>query len=207
MVGVATLIVQLSTGSSSASPPSDSPPSTVSSVGSNSTTSETGSSASDASAPVPGRIPAACLGCTPEEQSKRQSSLDLIVTRLAAPRYEHCKDTTETFEDGPALARVGCSFPGSVNVDYALWANSADMAEFTSLFSDKADAVTKDWQLTGTSGPLTGKTIEFVENDQARFYWTYDKYLISGNAQYPQPDQERLNDWWRTSGALVAESS
>ena len=54
---------------------------------------------------------------------------------------------------------------------------------------------------------MTGTTIEFVADGSARFYWTYDKHLISGNAKHSSDEQDRLNDWWRTSGALMRESS
>jgi hypothetical protein len=208
LIGLAALIVQLNPVSSEASSPaSEQLASPVAATATNSDQGDPGPSSTGGVAPVAGRVPAACLGCTPEEQSQRQASLDTIVTRLAAPRSEYCKDTTESFDGGPALARVGCSYPGSIDVDFALWANSTDLAEFTDVFREKQDARVQEWQLTGGDGPTTGMTVEFLENDQARMYWTYETYLISGNARYPEPDQGRLNDWWRTSGALLRESS
>jgi hypothetical protein len=44
-----------------------------------------------------------------------------------------------------------------------------------------------------------------IEADAARFYWTYDEFLITGNASLASGEQDRLNDWWRTSGSLMRE--
>jgi hypothetical protein len=68
------------------------------------------------------------------------------------------------------------------------------------------DAVILEWHLFGDAGPRTGDTVEWVQDGLARFYWTYDEFLIAGNAALSTGEQDRLNDWWRTTASLMRES-
>lgn len=149
-------------------------------------------------------IVASCVGCTPAEVEARQDAIDTLVARLAVIDGDSCTDTTDTF-DGSPMARVGCTFAGGYNVDYILWPDTEAMASFTGLFTGIPESVILEWHLFGNSGPRTGDTVEWVQDGAARFYWTYDEFLISANASLTTGEQDRLNDWWRTTASLMRE--
>jgi len=150
-------------------------------------------------------VPASCVGCTASERLARQDAVDTIVARIAVIDGDSCVDSTDTF-DGNIVARVGCSFPGGYDVDYTLWSDASALAGFTQLFTAMPDAVILEWHLFGDAGPRTGDTVEWVQDGLARFYWTYDEFLIAGNAALSTGEQDRLNDWWRTTASLMRES-
>ena len=150
-------------------------------------------------------ILAACIGCTDDERTERQSGVDTLIARIASISDAYCNDTTETFADGEAIARVGCSFSGGFVADYVLWPSEADLAGYTQIINVKPGAFIQDWFLFGTGSPRTGTTIEWVEDGAARFYWTYDEFLITGNASLSSGEQDRLNAWWGTTGSLMRE--
>jgi hypothetical protein len=90
-------------------------------------------------------------------------------------------------------------------VDYALWPDTPSLERFTATFDDLPESIVNEWRLFPGTVTKTGTTIEWLEDEKARFYWTYDEHLVSGNAEREGGEPDRLNDWWRTTGALMRE--
>jgi MFS family permease len=149
-------------------------------------------------------IPASCGSCNAEQLAERQANLDRLASRLAAVDPRSCNDTTDTFDED-ALVRVGCTFPGGFLADFALWPDRVSLDSFEGRFTSISGAVVLDWRLFGESAVPTGSTVEWVKDGDARFFWTWDELLVTGNALLEGGDQERLNGWWQTSGALLQE--
>ncbi len=156
----------------------------------------------------PGRsaslVPAACEGCSAEEREERQRAVDEIAGRLATIDDAYCNDTTDSFEED-ALASIGCSFPGGFHADFALWPSKEAVQQFAGPFNDQPEATVNDWFLDGADKPKTGMTVEWTEEGDARFFWTYDDLRLTGNALLVGGDAERLNNWWQTTGSLARE--
>ena len=160
---------------------------------------------------VPGEgeaiIPAECADCTQDELARREAAIAAIASRLAIVNAAHCQDSSAAREERArnALALVYCALPGGFRVDFALWSTGEDLETFGKTFEAEEGTVVKTWTLT-EGGPTIGTTVEWVDaNGEARFYWTYDEYLISANAALAGGDQERLNNWWQTCAALLRE--
>lgn len=151
-------------------------------------------------------IAIACEGCTDAERLAREAHLNELADQLNVIDARHCNDTTGTADGSVAgaFARIWCTFPSGVRVDFVLWPDPGTLATYTELFKAEPSALVQDWYLYGTDYPRTGDTVEWLETDDARFYWTYDDLLISGNAAWSDTP-ERLNNWWQTSGALLNE--
>jgi hypothetical protein len=150
-------------------------------------------------------VPAACATCDGVATLARQANLDELAATMDVVDDLHCSDATDDAEAG-ARARIRCSFPGGFVVDFALWASVEEFQAFVDLFEAVPDALLQDWFLRGTGTARTGSTVEWVDEEgDARFFWTYDDLLITANAVLGGDDQERLNNWWGTSGALVRE--
>lgn len=150
-------------------------------------------------------ISAECPGCASDETRERQAALDEIARRLAAVDSANCSDATSADASASLRAVVACAFPGGFTVEYTLWATMDDMEAFADEAAALPEAVLQDWDLYPDEEGQTGITVEWVADDDARFFWTYDDLLLSGDATLVGGDQERLNDWWRTTGALVRE--
>jgi hypothetical protein len=153
--------------------------------------------------PTASLVPVACADCDEEERAERQAAIDEIARQLAIVDDASCNDTTDSFDQG-AVARIGCSFPGGFHADFALWPDAASLESFTELFLGKPEATVNNWQMRA-DGPDVGITVEWLEEGDARFLWTYDDRLITGNALLEGGDATRLANWWQTTAALVRE--
>lgn len=160
------------------------------------------------STPVAGAvILASCPGCSEAETVRRQGALDNLSARIAVINDAACNDTTGTFNDGQVLARVGCSFSGAVDVDYALWPNSSSLATFIDRSRGQPGANVQTWFLDQSAGKRVGVTVEYLTVEGfARFDWTYEDLLISAVAQRRDGNQQQLNEWWRSLALLRAPS-
>lgn len=110
------------------------------------------------------------------------------------------RSTTWHSSSGPGSR--GCGF----HADFALWPSKEAVQQFAGLFNDQPEATVQDWFLGGAGTAKTGMTVEWMEEGNARFFWTYEDLRLTGNALLVGGDGERLNNWWQTTGSLARVS-
>jgi hypothetical protein len=148
-------------------------------------------------------VSAVCADCTADQIRERQLHLDEIADFIFVVG-EECRDATDEVGT-PALARIACTFPGGFEVTYSRWPEPAAMESILEQVRGVEGATVQEWDTFGDFDNPDGTTVEWVEAGAARFFWTYDERLISGDAALDGGDQQRLNNWWQTAGALTRD--
>jgi hypothetical protein len=144
---------------------------------------------------------ASCPGCAPADRELRQANIDELASFIATVATD-CRDVTTGTS---ARAVISCDRPGGFSVDFSLWPDRAALDASAASFQADPETVFMEWRLYGDSEVRTGITLEWVEDRGARFFWTYEDQLVSADATLAGGDQQRLSNWWQTTGALTRD--